>query len=200
MGPLAQITCTIFKLTLLLILTYSTAAQASPFNHALSITSLEPHPDAPPRPRLAAPLQRRSPNTPLLLSGLVLSALNETVVKLLRSYQFHPASVAGHFLNQFLTEAYNITTLAPLILSEAIKFQYGLLELQMAAFKQVGKEIVQMTKKIVQDVVQVLGALVKALPMFFELVWEISSGLFVFVTFGIPPQWWWYRRDGLGVP
>ncbi|KAL9010516.1 MAG: hypothetical protein Q9173_004558 [Seirophora scorigena] len=200
MGPLAQITCTILELTLLLILIYSTPAQPSPFNHALPIASLKPHPDAPPRPRLAAPLQRRSPNIPLLLSGLVPSGLNETVVKLLRSYQFHPAPVPRHFLNRFFTEAYNITTLAPLILSEATKFQYGVLEMQMAAFKQVGREIMKMTKEIVQDVVQVLGALVKASPMFFEVVWEISSGLFVFVTFGIPPQWWWYRRNGLDVP
>lgn len=176
-------------LTLLLILTLSTTSLASPFNHAVSTTpAINIHHSLPPPPRL----QPRSPAIPP-----VLSALNATHVVLLRSYQFHPAGTnPSTVLSAFFDAAYTLATnrtLASQVLQHGLSYYYGLLKMQILSE-------MQLTWEVVQHVVRVMEDFVPGLPMFFVAALQMATGYWVFVMFGIEPQWWLWRRDGLDVP
>ncbi|KAL9017057.1 MAG: hypothetical protein Q9185_005611 [Variospora sp. 1 TL-2023] len=188
MKPLAQITNTTYALMLLLILTLSPTAHASPFKNATPITSFNLYRGARSPPGLPNPVQVRSPNIPPTLS-----ALNTTHLTILRSYHLRTAPVPNSILKRFFTAAYDIVTLTPEAFGESITFHYGNLRTQIVSKKQLARAVVQ---QLVQD----LGKLVERMPpMFFEAAWETVSGYLVFVMFGIPPEVWW-RRNELDVP
>ncbi len=189
-------THTICTFTLLLILTLSTPSLASPFNNAISASAaIDLHSHRPPPSShlpAAAALQPRSTTLPPILS-----ALNATHIALLRSYQIHPSPLTPSSpLHAFFDAARALATdgaLAKQVLRESLVYTYGLLKMEIVGAARLTWEAVRLVLRFVEE-------FVAGLPMFFEVALEIASGYWVFVMFGVPPQWWWWRRRGLDVP